>query len=462
MKEQTMAYRSVNPTTGEVIKTFPNHSDAEVRDALAAAHAAYLSDWSQGAIEPRLAVLGRLAQLIEQKSEELARILVTEMGKRLVEARWEVDMTARIARYYAENGAAFLASQKIDTTRGDTWIEYHPIGVIVAVEPWNFPYYQLIRVAAPNIVVGNPVLAKHASIVPQAALAFEALVTEAGSPRGVWTNLFASADQVASLIADDRVQGVALTGSDKAGAIVASQAAKYLKKSVLELGGADVFVVLEDADLEKAVELGVQARLNVAGQACNAAKRFLVHEKVADRFLAAFTDRFAALVVGDPMDETSGMGPLCSVAARDELAEQVDKAVRAGATLHYGGQSIAGPGAFYQPTILTDVRRDNPAYFEEFFGPVAQIHVVRDDEEIVALANDSQFGLSGAIFTADIDRAKALASRFETGSVWINTRSSTEPELPFGGVKRSGYGRELSRQGLMELVNQKLIVVAND
>ena len=270
----------------------------------------------------------------------------------------------------------------------------------MAVEPWNFPYYQLIRVAAPNLAAGNPVLAKHASIVPQAAIAFEELLTAAGAPRGAWTNIFASGEQIASLIADDRVQGVTLTGSEKAGSIVAAQAGKHIKKSVLELGGADVFVVLDDADLDKAVEVGAAARLNKAGQACTAAKRFLVHEKIANRFLDKFTATFAKVKVGDPMDETTGMGPLCSIAARDSLASQVDKAVTAGATLHHGGKVIAGPGAFYQPTILTGITRDNPAYFEEFFGPVAQVYVVRDDDEVIELANDSNFGLSGAIFTA--------------------------------------------------------------
>mgnify|MGYP003583954919 CR=1 FL=1 len=455
-----MAYTSVNPATGETIRTFANHTDAEIQSALGVAHALYKSAWSKGPIEPRLKVLARFADLIDERTEELAIILVKEMGKRISEARWEVGVTASIARYYATNAATFLAPETLQTSQGQAWVEYHPIGVIVAVEPWNFPYYQLVRVAAPNIAIGNPVLAKHASIVPQAAVVFEGLVTEAGAPAGAWTNLFASGQQIASLIEDNRVQGVALTGSEKAGSAVASQAGKHLKKSVMELGGADVFVVLDDADLDRAVEIGTNARLNVAGQACNAAKRFLVHAKVADRFLEKFTERFAATKVGDPMDETVGMGPLCSRASRDDIAAQVERAVKAGATLHHGGAVIEGPGAFYQPTILTGITRDNPAYFEEFFGPVAQVYVVRDDDEAVELANDSNFGLSGAVFTADIGRAEALASRMETGSVWINTRSATAPELPFGGVKRSGYGHELSQFGIKEFVNQKMVVVA--
>lgn len=457
-----MSYQSVNPTTGELIKMFSNHTDAAIESALAIAHALYKSAWSKGPIGPRLEVLLGLSWIIDERSEELARVLVSEMGKPIREARAEVHITSQIARYYAEHGAEFLAPRKLATGFGESWIEHHPIGVIVAVEPWNFPYYQLMRVAAPNIAVGNPVLAKHASIVPQAATTFEDLVAAAGAPRGAWTNLFASGEQIASLIADDRVQGVTLTGSENAGSIIAAQAGKHIKKSVLELGGADVFVVLDDADLDKAVGAGAAARLINAGQACTAAKRFLVHEKLADRFLDKFTAVFSNVRVGNPMDESTGMGPLCSVAARDSLAAQVERAVTAGATPHLGGRAITGPGAFFQPTILTGITRDNPAYYEEFFGPVAQVYVVRDDDEVIELANDSSFGLSGAIFTDDIERAKALASRIETGSIWINSPSLSSPELPFGGVKRSGYGRELSDLGIKEFSNPKLVVVARE
>jgi len=454
-----MPYRSVNPATGEVLASFADHSDDDIQSMLTVAHNLYKSGWSQGPVQPRLSILERLASLIEDRADALALILANEMGKRMVEARWEVDMTAAIARYYAQYAAQFLASHPLKTDRGEAWIEYRPIGVIVAVEPWNFPYYQLARIAAPNLAIGNPVLAKHASIVPQAAIAFEELLTAAGAPRGAWTNMFASAQQIGSLIEDERVQGVTLTGSEKAGSIVAAQAGKNIKKSVLELGGADVFIVLDDADLDRAVELGAQARLNVAGQACNAAKRFVVHHRIADAFLSRFTARFAAVKVGDPLDPATDMGPLSSVAARDEIAAQVMRAVTAGATLHFGGNRIERPGAFYQPTILTDISRDNPAYFEEFFGPVAQVYVVADDDCVVDLANDSHFGLSASIFTADVDRAKRLAARIETGSVWVNARSSTAPELPFGGVKKSGYGRELGEFGIREFVNPKMIVV---
>ncbi|MGO6696323.1 NAD-dependent succinate-semialdehyde dehydrogenase [Rhizobium johnstonii] len=456
-----MAYQTVNPATGELVKTFESHSDAQVKAALDTAHAVYKSAWSKGPRARRLEVLGKIADEIERRNEEIARIIVQEMGKRITEARFEVRITGEIARYYAENAGKFLAPEKVATTHGDAWLEYHPIGVVVAVEPWNFPFYQLVRVLGPNMAVGNPVLAKHSSIVPQAALAFEELVLSGGAPKGAWTNLFATGDQIASLIADYRVQGVALTGSEGAGSIVASHAGKNLKKSLMELGGADVFVVLEDADIDKAVAAGVEARLRGCGQVCNGAKRFVVHKDVAEAFLKKFTEGFAAAKIGDPMDETVTLGPLSSASARDEIAGQVERAVKAGAKLHFGGAKVDGPGAFYQPTILTNIKRENPAYYEEFFGPVAQIYVVSNDDEVINLANDSHFGLSGAIFTKNIARGKQLAAQMETGSVWINTSSSTAPELPFGGVKRSGYGRELSNAGIKELVNQKMILVAN-
>lgn len=329
----------------------------------------------------------------------------------------------------------------------------------MAVEPWNFPYYQLMRVLAPNLAAGNPVLAKHASIVPHCAETFAHLVREAGAPEGAWTNLFISSDQVANIIADPRVQGAALTGSEKAGSAVAAQAAKHIKKSTLELGGNDVFVVLDDADLEKAVKIGVQARLTNAGQVCTAAKRFILHEKIADQFLSQFTEAFRKVKVGDQMDASTELGPLSSKDALDTLTRQVEEAVKNGATLHVGGTPLESKGNFFEPTILTNITRDNPAYFEEFFGPVAQMYVVKDDDEAVKLANDSHYGLGGAVFSQNIERAKRMASRIETGMVYINWLTDTAAELPFGGVKRSGFGRELSDLGIKEFVNQKLVVV---
>ena len=457
-----MPYQTINPASNKLIKSWPDHSDSQIEQALATADALYHSDWSKGDLQPRVQVLKKLADLIDSRVDELAEAASIEMGKLIEQSRGEVQLCAQIARYYAENAGRFLAPTPYPSELGEAWVENHPIGVLVAVEPWNFPFYQLMRVLAPNLAAGNPVLAKHAQNVPHCAVLFEALVTEAGAPAGAWTNIFASNDQVATLIADDRVQGAALTGSERAGSAVAQQAGKYLKKTTLELGGNDVFVVLDDSDLEKAVKAGVGARLSNCGQVCTAAKRFLVHEKVADRFLEKMTEAFKAVKIGDPLDASTTLGPLSSAEARDRLHKQVQQAKEKGANVLLGGAPVPGDGCFYQPTILTGITRDNPAYFEEFFGPVAQIYVVKNDDDVVKLANDSHYGLGGAVFTKDIARGKALASRIETGMVYINSSSNTAAELPFGGVKRSGYGRELSDLGIKEFVNQKLVVISKD
>lgn len=382
------------------------------------------------------------------------------MGKLIEQSRGEVKICAAIAKYYADNAKALLKPVKYPSKLGDAWVENHPIGIIMAVEPWNFPFYQLMRVLAPNMAVGNSVMVKHASIVPHCAETFERMVSQAGAPKGAYTNLFISQEQVAKIIDDDRVSGVALTGSEQAGSVVAAQAAKNLKKSTMELGGNDVFVVLDDCDLDKAIKVGAQARLQNAGQVCTAAKRFIVHEKVADKFMAGFTQALESVKTGDPLDPQTTLGPLSSKGALQNLVKQVDKAVKNGAKVKLGGKALDHAGYFYAPTILTDIKRENPAYFEEFFGPVAMIFVVKNDDEAVKLANDSHYGLGGAIFTGDIERGKKMASRIETGMVFINTLSGTAPELPFGGVKRSGYGHELADLGIKEFVNQKLVVVA--
>lgn len=457
-----MPYQTINPASNKLVKSWPEHSDSQIKQALTTADALYHSDWSKGDLQPRLQVLKKLADLIDSRVDELANAASIEMGKLIAQSRGEVQLCAQIARYYAENAGRFLAPTPYPSELGEAWVENHPIGVLVAVEPWNFPFYQLMRVLAPNLAAGNPVLAKHAQNVPHCAVLFESLVTEAGAPAGAWTNIFASNDQVATLIADDRVQGAALTGSERAGSAVAQQAGKYLKKTTLELGGNDVFVVLDDSNLDKAVKAAVGARLNNCGQVCTAAKRFLVHEKIADRFLEEITQAFKAVKIGDPLDASTTLGPLSSAEARDRLHKQVLQAKDKGAKVLLGGEPVPGDGCFYQPTILTGITRNNPAYFEEFFGPVAQIYVVKNDDEAVKLANDSHYGLGGVVFTKDIARGKALASRIETGMVFINSLCNTAPELPFGGVKRSGYGRELSDLGIKEFVNQKLVVVSKD
>lgn len=344
-----MAYQTVNPANNQLIKAYPAHSDADVEAALQKADALYHSQWAKGNIDQRLPILHKLADLIDSRVEELAKIASQEMGKLIEQSRGEVKLCAQIARYYADNAKQFLAPVKYPSELGEAWVEHHPIGVLMAVEPWNFPYYQLMRVLAPNLAAGNPVIAKHASIVPHCAETFAQLVREAGAPEGAWTNLFISQDQVAKIIADDRVQGAALTGSEKAGGVVAAQAAKHIKKATLELGGNDVFVVLDDAELEKAVKTGVQARLNNAGQVCTAAKRFILHEKIADAFLSQFTQAFREVKIGDPLDESTTLGPLSSKDALETLTKQVDEAVKNGAKLHLGGKPAQREGSFSSP-----------------------------------------------------------------------------------------------------------------
>lgn len=455
-----MSYQTINPANNKLIKSWPSHDDDHVEKALAIADALYHSDWSKGDMQPRLKVLHALAERIEAREDELASAASTEMGKLIEQSRGEVRLCAQIARYYADNAERFLAPVAYPSEKGEAWVEHHPIGVLVAVEPWNFPFYQLMRVLAPNLAVGNPVLAKHAQNVPHCADLFAELVREAGAPEGTWTNLYVTNEQIAQLIADDRVQGAALTGSERAGSAVAQQAGKYLKKTTLELGGNDVFVVLDDCDLDAAVKAGAGARLSNCGQVCTAAKRFLVHEKVADAFMTKLTEAFKAVKIGDPLDSATTLGPLSSIDARDRLEKQVNQAVEKGAKLVLGGSVVAGEGCFYQPTILTGITRDNPAWFEEFFGPVAQVYIVSSDDDVVKLANDSHYGLGGSVFTKDIARGKALASRIETGMVFINSATDTSAGLPFGGIKRSGYGRELSDLGIKEFVNQKLVVIS--
>ena len=456
-----MAYRTLNPFTEQVVKDYPNHTDAEVETRLAAADDLFRSNWSRGEIEPRLAVLKALSELLIDNRDALATAMAVEMGKPLAQGQGEIDLCASIAAYYADKAASFLKPQPYESELGEAWTEFHPIGVLLAVEPWNFPIYQLIRVVAPAIAVGNPVLFKHASIVPRCAALFEDLCRQAGAPNGCVTNLYVSSDKIADLIADNRIQGVALTGSEGAGAKVASKASEQLKKSTLELGGSDVFVVLDDADIEKAVAAGVEGRLSNAGQVCTGSKRFIVQKSVADAFIKGFVEGMKSAVMGDPMDPQTVLGPLSSEDALKTLTEQVEVALSHGAKALTGGKPANRKGFFYEPTVLAGITKDNPAYYQEFFGPVAQIFVVEDDDAVVIQANDSHFGLGGSIFAGDTDRARKLASRIETGMVFINTTTTSMPELPFGGVKRSGFGRELGDVGIKEFVNRKLVVVSN-
>ncbi|MGV2169728.1 NAD-dependent succinate-semialdehyde dehydrogenase [Agrobacterium tumefaciens] len=455
-----MAYRSLNPYTEQVTREFPEHNDFQVEMALTRADTLFQSAWSKGERAPRLAVLARLSDLITANRDLLASTMAEEMGKPLFQGQMEADLCAGIARYYAENADEILKPQAVNSDVGEGWVEYHPVGVLLAVEPWNFPIYQLIRVVAPAIAVGNPVMYKHASIVPQCAALFEDLVRQAGAPEGAVTNLYVSSAKIAELIGDNRIQGVALTGSEGAGSKVGARAGEMLKKSTLELGGSDIFVVLNDADLAKAVQGGIFARLGNAGQICTGAKRFIVERGIAEAFTQAFVGAMQGAVMGDPLNPKTLLGPLASREGLEGLSGQVEDAVAHGATVLTGGKRADRSGFFYEPTVLTNVTSENPAFYEEFFGPVAMLFVVDDDDAIVTLANDSNFGLGGTIYSADIARARGLASRIETGMVFINTPTTSRPELPFGGIKRSGYGRELGDVGIKEFVNRKLVVVS--
>lgn len=455
-----MTYQSVSPVDGKILETFEELTDKQLDKALETA-ATCFETWKNRTFAERSAVAAKAAAIMRARVDEFARLVTLEMGKLIDEARGEVALSADIIDYYAKNAERFLAPQHLKPGSGEATVESVPFGVLFGVQPWNFPYYQLARFAAPNLMAGNVVMVKHAGCVPQCAIAFEKLWKEAGAPAGAYTNLLISYDQVNRVIDDPRIKGVALTGSVEAGKIVAGRAGQNLKKSTMELGGSDAFIVLEDADLDKTVKWAVWGKMNNTGQCCVAAKRFIVVEELADRFLAKFQTALAALKPGDPMDKATTLGPLSTEAALVKLLDQVKRAVAKGATLVMGGERIDRPGAFMQPTILAGIKPDNPAFREEFFGPVALFFRVRNEDEAVVLANDSDFGLGGSVFTKDVARGKRVASRIDTGMMFVNHPTWTTPDLPFGGIKNSGYGRELSGMGIQEFVNKKLVRVAS-
>ena len=455
-----MTYQSVNPYDGRILKSFDEMTDEQLETALATA-AACFETWRRKTFAERAVVVAKAASLLRARSDEFARPVTLEMGKLFAEAQAEVTLSAEILDYYADNGERFLTTDHLRPSSGEAEVESSPFGVLFGVEPWNFPYYQLARFAAPNLMAGNVVMVKHAACVPQCAIAFEQLWLDAGAPAGAYTNLLISHDQVNRVIDDPRIKGVALTGSVEAGKIVAGRAGQNLKKSTMELGGSDAFIVLEDADLDKTVKWAVWGKMNNTGQCCVAAKRFIVVEELADRFLEKFKTALAALKPGDPMDKTTTLGPLSTETALIKLVDQVKDAVANGATLVMGGERIDRPGAFMEPTILSDIKPDNPAFREEFFGPVALFFRVKDENAAVALANDFDFGLGGCVFTEDVARGKRVASRVDTGMMFVNHPTWTTADLPFGGIKNSGYGRELSSLGIQEFVNKKLVRVTS-
>jgi succinate-semialdehyde dehydrogenase/glutarate-semialdehyde dehydrogenase len=451
-------YATVNPYTGETEKEFPFLPAEDIDGVIGTAHAAFL-EWRRRPVQERAEIVGRAAALMKERRNELGALITKEMGKRIQEATGEIMLSANILKYYAEKGPGFLEPRRIDVMEGEAVVENEPIGVLLAIEPWNFPAYQVVRVAGPNLVLGNAILLKHAENNPQTALALEQLFRDAGVPEGVYTNVFLRIPDVEQVIADPRVQGVTLTGSERAGSSVAQLAGKHLKKSVLELGGSDPFIVLDAPDLSKTVKAATMARMMNSGQACIAAKRFIVHDSVYDDFVAGLQQAFSTFQPGDPADPSTSLAPLSSERAAQDLHAQIQDAVDKGATVLVGGGRPEHQGAFVEPTILADVTPQMRAYSEELFGPAAVVYRVSSEDEAVELANNSSYGLSAMVFGSDEERARAVGDRLEAGMVWINSPSSTSPELPFGGVKRSGYGRELSELGMFEFANRRLVRV---
>ncbi|PTR35119.1 succinate-semialdehyde dehydrogenase/glutarate-semialdehyde dehydrogenase [Luteibacter sp. OK325] len=454
-----MSFRTTNPTTGEFVKDFPFQTNEEIFAALTTADKRYREDWRHRPVAERARVLSRAAKILREKRDEYQKLLTLEMGKVTRFGYFEVDLTADILDYYANNAEKFLAAQALPDVPGATVVA-EPIGVILAIEPWNFPYYQLVRVAAPQIVAGNVVMLKQAENVPQCALAFASLFEEAGAPEGVYTNLFCSVEQIGGLIDDFRVRGVTLTGSERAGTSVGERAGRNLKKAILELGSSDPALILEGAPLEHAIEQVVMGRTYNSGQGCVNIKRVIVVGKARGAtMLAALNERFAAIKVGDPTDPDTVLGPIVSERALEGLLKQIDDARAAGARVVQGGSRVNRPGFFLEPTIITDISPENPLFQQEAFGPVLSFYVVDTEEEAIELANATKFGLSGYVFDADIKHAKEVAARIESGMVYINTCFIDAPETPFGGVKNSGFGRELSELGIGEFINRKLIKV---
>ena len=451
-----MAIESINPTTEEVMRTYDELSDAEVERALAQAHAAYQS-WRGTSFAHRASTLKKAAAYLRSHKEELARLATLEMGKPITQAEAEVEKSAWGCEYYAENAEQMLADEHIKATGRDSYVAYSPLGVILAIMPWNFPFWQVFRPIAPAVMAGNALVLKHASNVPQCALAIERVMCEAGFPEGLFRTLLISGKRTLRVVEDPRIRLVTLTGSDDAGSQVAAAAGRHLKKTVLELGGSDPYIVLADADLDLAAKVGAVARNQNNGQSCIAAKRFIVVDSVAEAFEHRFVDAVSALKVGDPLERSTNIGPLARNDLRDALDRQVQASIGQGARVALGGARGTGRGYFYQPTVLLGVTPDMAAFREETFGPAAAVIRVKDDAEAIRFANDSPYGLGASLWSNDLDKAQQLARQIESGSVFINGMVASDPRLPFGGVKRSGYGRELSLFGIRELVNIQTI-----
>jgi succinate-semialdehyde dehydrogenase / glutarate-semialdehyde dehydrogenase len=452
-------YAVVDPATGETIKEYPTITDDELRDAIARADRAH-REWSEAATVPdRASLVRRVGELHSERRKELAEIIVAEMGKPVRQARGEVDFCASIYEFYADNAEALMADEPIELLGGEgsAVVRRSSLGVLLGIMPWNFPYYQVARFAGPNLIIGNTILLKHAPQCPQSAEAMAQMFGDAGFPDGAYVNIYATNEQIEWVIADPRVRGVSVTGSERAGTAVAEIAGRNLKKVVLEMGGSDPFIVLGTDDLDKTVEDAVAARIDNTGQSCNAAKRFIVIDELYEPFLEKFTAALTAVKQGDPHERETEVGPLSSQVATDRLEDQVRRAVEQGATVVVGGKHN---GNYFEPTVLTDITPDNDIYREELFGPVAQVYRVPSEEEAVALANDTPFGLGSYVMTNDPEQAERVADRIDAGMVYVNIVGADSAELPFGGTKRSGFGRELGRYGADEFVNKKLIRIS--
>jgi succinate-semialdehyde dehydrogenase/glutarate-semialdehyde dehydrogenase len=454
-----MPIASINPANGEVLKEFRTFDDKEIEARLECAERAFINH-RRDRFQDRAQLMLAAAALLERERENFARIATLEMGKLFRAAGEEIDKCVRCCRYYAENAERFLENEITQTGAARSYVRYEPLGAILAVMPWNFPFWQVIRFAAPALMAGNAALLKHASNVPQCALAIEEIFCRAGFDAGLFQAFLIEPTQVEKLIADPRVKAVTLTGSERAGSAVASMAACQIKKAVLELGGSDAFIVMPSANFETALSTAIKARTINTGQSCIAGKRFFVADPIYNDFLRQFVERMRALRIGDPFDETTEIGPLASEQILNDVHEQVQKTIAAGAKLLTGGNRVHGPGFFYEPTVLTDVPKDSPAYAEEVFGPVASIFRVRNAGEAVEMANDTPFGLGASAWTNDPMEQELFASELESGMVFINALVASDPRLPFGGVKRSGFGRELGSHGIREFTNVKTIWVA--
>lgn len=450
--------QSINPASGKVLKTFAEISKKELEKKLVSAENCF-DKWYQTPFSTRAKLLRKVAKILRERKEELGKVMTLEMGKTITSSVPEVAKCADICDYFAEKGEKLLLPEKIPTEARESYIEFQPLGTILAIMPWNYPFSQVFRYVAPAIMAGNTTVLKHASSVPQSAVVIEKVFSEAGAPQGLFQTLLISSKTAQELISDPRIKGVTLTGSEQAGREIAKTAGANLKKVILELGGSDPFVVLEDADIKRAVKVGAASRLLVSGQTCISAKRFILHKKIAQEFLSLFKIEMESKIVGDPMDEKTEVGPLSSLQIIKDLESQILESVKLGAKILTGGKKLDRQGFFYPPTILTNIKSTMPVYMDETFGPVAAIIIVKDDEEALKIANDTRYGLGATVFTKNKKKADYFIKNIRAGNVYINSMVRSNPKLPFGGTKASGFGRELSSYGIKEFVNIKTVYI---